>query len=169
MPSARSSRALGASSWTWETGARRVTWASAALVATRLAAELEPTAHVHNGAAEYRIDVEAPGLGVDDFSVHLADRLLRITGPSLSTLGADRDFEFLFRLPDQVAGGDVVASFEDGKLVIRAGFEASVGVRSRSRRPGPPGDEPPRAARRRLSPLSSTSALLRSRKQRGSA
>jgi HSP20 family molecular chaperone IbpA len=104
-----------------------VSAASDRLVATRVAAELEPTAHVHNGPAEYRVEVEAPGLGADDFSVHLAGRLLRITGPSLSTLGADRDFEFLFRLPDQVDGADVVASFEDGKLIVRAPFEASEG------------------------------------------
>jgi HSP20 family molecular chaperone IbpA len=114
-----------------------VSAASDPLVATRIAAELEPTAHVHNGPAEYRIDVEAPGLGVDDFSVHLAGRLLRITGPSLSTLGADRDFEFLFRLPDQVAGGGVVASFEDGKLVVRAPFEASEGRTIDIEAPGP--------------------------------
>ena len=101
--------------------------ASEKRVATKLAAELEPTAHVDNGPTEYRIHVEAPGLGADDFSVHLSGRLLRITGPSLSTLGSDRDFEFLFRLPDQVAGADVVASFEDGKLVVRAPVEADEG------------------------------------------
>ena len=120
---------------------------------SRLAAELEPTAHVRNGPAEYRIDVEAPGLGVDDFSVHLAGRLLRITGPSLSTPGADKDFEFLFRLPDQVAGGDLVASFEEGKLVVRAPSEASRGACPIEPSPWRPGLLPvtrPRAAARGL-------------------
>ena len=111
--------------------------ASDMLVATKLAAELEPTAHVRNGPAEYRIDVEAPGLNLDDFSVHLTGRLLRITGPSLSTLGADREFEFLFRLPDQAAGADVVASFEDGKLVVRAPLEAGEGRTIEIAGPGP--------------------------------
>ncbi len=116
------------------------------LAATKLAAALEPTAHVHNWPAEYRIDVEAPVLGVDDFSVHLSGRLLRITGPSLATLGADRDFEFLFRLPDQVVGTDIVVSFEDGKLVVRAPLESGEGRAIEIAAPGPSG-EPSRARR----------------------
>ena len=39
----------------------------------RLAAELEPTAHVHDGETEYRVEVEAPGLGEHDLHVEVVD------------------------------------------------------------------------------------------------
>jgi HSP20 family molecular chaperone IbpA len=96
----------------------------ASLAATRLAAELEPTAHVHDGPSEYRVDVEAPGLDADDFQVRLAGRLLRVTGRDVRTPGSDSTFEFVFRLPDQVSGDGLAASFEDGRLIVRAPVHA---------------------------------------------
>ena len=94
------------------------------LAATRIAAELEPTAHVQDGPAEYRVDIEAPGLGADDFHVRLAGRLLHVTGLDLRAPGSDSTFEFVFRLPDQVAGDGLAASFEDDTLTVRAPVHA---------------------------------------------
>ena len=91
---------------------------------TRIAAELEPTAHVQDGPAEYRVDIEAPGLDADDFRVRLAGRLLQVTGRDLRTPGSGSTFEFVFRLPDRVAGDGLAASFEGEKLVIRAPTQA---------------------------------------------
>jgi len=93
------------------------------LAAARLA-ELEPTAHVQEGPAEYRVDVEAPGLEAHDFEVQLTGRLLHVTGRDLRTPGSGSTFEFVFRLPDLVAGDGLSASFEDGRLVIRAPVQA---------------------------------------------
>jgi HSP20 family molecular chaperone IbpA len=91
--------------------------------ATRSAAELEPTAHVYDGPDEYRVDVDAPGLGAGDFEVSLAGRLLHVTGRDLRGFGSDAVFEFAFRLPDLVTGDRLRASFEAGKLVVRAPVE----------------------------------------------
>lgn len=90
------------------------------LADARLAAELEPTAHVHEGAEEYRVDVEAPGLEAGDFLVQVEGRLLHVSGRALRTPGADATFEFVFRLPDRVDGAGLRAAFEEGRLVIRA-------------------------------------------------
>jgi HSP20 family molecular chaperone IbpA len=86
----------------------------------REASELEPTAHVVDGPAEYRVEVDAPGLDAGDFEVGLTGRLLSVTGLDLRRPGTDATFEFVFRLPDLVAGEDVRAAFEHGKLVVRA-------------------------------------------------
>jgi HSP20 family molecular chaperone IbpA len=86
----------------------------------RRAAELEPTAHVEDGPTEYRVEVDAPGLGAEDFEVSLSGRLLRVSGRDLRRFGSDSTFEFVFRLPDQVSGEDLEAAFEHRKLVVRA-------------------------------------------------
>lgn len=85
----------------------------------RRAAELEPTAHVEDGPTEYRVEVDAPGLGAEDFEVSLSGRLLQVSGRDLRRFGSDSTFEFVFRLPDQVSGEDLAALFEQGKLVVR--------------------------------------------------
>jgi HSP20 family molecular chaperone IbpA len=90
------------------------------LADARLAAELEPTAHVHESAEEYRVDVEAPGLDAGDFLVQVEGRLLHVSGRDLRTPGADATFEFVFRLPDRVEGEGLRAAFANGRLVIRA-------------------------------------------------
>jgi HSP20 family molecular chaperone IbpA len=86
----------------------------------RQAAELEPTAHVLDGPTEYRVEVDAPGLGARDFEVSLSGRLLTVSGRDLRRPGSDATFEFVFRLPDLVSGTDVMAAFEGGRLVVRA-------------------------------------------------
>jgi HSP20 family molecular chaperone IbpA len=85
----------------------------------REASQLEPTAHVEEGPVEYRVEVDAPGVGGDDFEVTLSGRLLRVSGRDLRRFGSDATFEFVFRLPDQVSGEDLAAVFEQGKLVVR--------------------------------------------------
>jgi HSP20 family molecular chaperone IbpA len=89
------------------------------------AAELEPTAHVVDGPTDYRVEVDAPGLDAHDFVVDLTGRLLRVCGRDLRRFGSGSTFEFVFRLPDLVAGDDVVAAFEHGKLVVRAPVRAA--------------------------------------------
>jgi HSP20 family molecular chaperone IbpA len=89
----------------------------------RRAAELEPTARVENGVAEYRVEVDAPGLGPADYEVALTDRLLEVRGRDLCRPGTDATFEFVFRLPDHVSGEDLSAVFEEGKLIVRAGIK----------------------------------------------
>jgi HSP20 family protein len=86
----------------------------------RLAAELEPTAHVHDGEAEYRVEIEAPGLGEHDLHVEVVDRLLRVSGPDLRKPGAGATFEFLLRLPESADAAALHASFTDGILVVAA-------------------------------------------------
>ena len=90
------------------------------LAATRLAAELEPTAQVHDGSAEYRVEVEAPGLAESDFQVEVLGRMLHVTGLDLRAPGSESTFEFLFRLPDDVDAAGLEAGFEAGRLVLRA-------------------------------------------------
>ena len=85
----------------------------------RQAAELEPTAHVEDGPTEYRVEVDAPGLGAEDLEVSLSGRLLQVSGRDLRRFGSDSTFEFVFRLPDHVSGEDLAAVFEQGKLVVR--------------------------------------------------
>jgi len=104
----------------------------------RRAAELEPTAHVDNGAAEYRVEVDAPGLGPADLEVTLTDRLLEVRGRDLCKPGTDSTFEFVFRLPDHVSGEDLSAVFEDGKLIVRAGIKNGATRRIEIRTPSPP-------------------------------
>lgn len=103
----------------------------------RRAAELEPTAHVENGAAEHRVEVDAPGLGPADFEVTLTDRLLEVRGRDLCKPGTESTFEFVFRLPDHVSGEDLSAVFEDGKLIVRAGIKNGVTRRIEIRTPNP--------------------------------
>lgn len=86
----------------------------------RLAAELEPVAHVRDGIEEYRVEVEAPGLGEHDLHVELVDRLVRVSGPDLRKPGTDSTFEFLFRLPESADAGLLHASFTHGVLVVSA-------------------------------------------------
>jgi HSP20 family molecular chaperone IbpA len=86
----------------------------------RLAAELEPTARVHDREAEYRVEIEAPGLGEQDLHVEVVDRLLRVTGPDLRKPGAGATFEFLLRLPESADAAALHASFTDGILVVAA-------------------------------------------------
>ena len=86
----------------------------------RLAAELEPTARVRDGETEYRVEVEAPGLGEHDLHVEVVDRLLRVSGPDLRKPGSDSTFEFLLRLPESADAGSLHASFTDGILVVSA-------------------------------------------------
>jgi HSP20 family molecular chaperone IbpA len=102
----------------------------------RRAAELEPTAHVENGGAEYRVEVDAPGLGPADLEVTLTDRLLEVRGRDLCKPGTDATFEFVFRLPDHVPGEDLSAVFEDGKLIVRAGIKNGATRRIEIRTPG---------------------------------
>lgn len=90
------------------------------LAATRIAAELEPTAHVRSGPSGYSVDIEAPGLDAGDFQVRLSGRLLHVSGRDLRAPGGESTFEFVFRLPDHVAGDGLTASFEDGRLLVRA-------------------------------------------------
>jgi HSP20 family molecular chaperone IbpA len=71
----------------------------------RLAAELEPTARVRDGKTEYRVEVEAPGLGEHDLHVEVVDRLLRVSGPDLRKPGSESTFEFLLRLPESADAG----------------------------------------------------------------
>ena len=54
----------------------------------------------------------------------LAGRLLQVTGRDLRTPGSGSTFEFVFRLPDQVGGDGLAASFEGEKLVMRAPTQA---------------------------------------------
>jgi HSP20 family protein len=89
-------------------------------VSLRLAAELEPTARVRDGEAEYRVEVEAPGLGEHDLHVEVVDRMLRISGPDLRKPGSDSSFEFLLRLPESADSDGLHASFTDGVLVVSA-------------------------------------------------
>jgi HSP20 family protein len=86
----------------------------------RLAAELEPTAHVHDGETEYRVEVEAPGLGEHDLHVEVVDRMLRVSGPDLRKPGAGATFEFLLRLPESADASSLHASFTDGVLTVSA-------------------------------------------------
>lgn len=86
----------------------------------RLAAELEPTARVRDGETEYRVEVEAPGLGEHDLHVEVVDRLLRVSGPDLRKPGSDSTFEFLLRLPESADTAALHASFADGILVVSA-------------------------------------------------
>ena len=104
----------------------------------RLAAELEPTAHVHDGPTDYRVDVEAPGLGAEDFEVRLVGRLLHVTGRDLRAFGSDSSFEFTFRLPDLVTGDQLTATFEEGKLVLRAPVQAATARLIEIGTPAPP-------------------------------
>lgn len=88
--------------------------------ANRAAAGFEPTAHVVDGPAEYRVEVDAPGLAAHDFEVSLTGRLLNVRGRDLRRFGSDATFEFFFRLPDLVTGENLEATFEHGKLLVRA-------------------------------------------------
>lgn len=88
--------------------------------AVRLAAELEPVAHVRDGDEEYRVEVEAPGLGEHDLHVELVDRLVRVSGPDLRKPGTDSTFEFLFRLPESADAVGLHAVFVRGVLVVTA-------------------------------------------------
>jgi HSP20 family molecular chaperone IbpA len=105
---------------------------------TRLAAKLEPTAHVQDGPAVYRVDVEAPGLGAEDFEVRLVGRLLYVTGRDLRAFGSDSSFEFTFRLPDLVTGDQLTAMFENEKLVLRAPVQAAEARLIEIATPAPP-------------------------------
>ena len=84
----------------------------------RLAAELEPTARVHDGETEYRVEVEAPGLGEHDLHVEVVDRMLRVSGPDLRKPGAGATFEFLLRLPESADASSLHASFTEGVLTV---------------------------------------------------
>ncbi|HSE81047.1 MAG TPA: Hsp20 family protein [Gaiellaceae bacterium] len=86
----------------------------------RAAAELEPTAHVDDGPDEYRVEVEAPGLGERDLEVQVVDRVVRVSGPDLRKPGSDSTFEFLLPLPESADAGRVHAIFTGGVLVISA-------------------------------------------------
>lgn len=86
----------------------------------RLASELEPVAHVRDGTEEYRVEVEAPGLGEHDLHVELVDRLVRVSGPDLRKPGTDSNFEFLFRLPESADPAGLHARFAAGVLVVTA-------------------------------------------------
>jgi HSP20 family protein len=86
----------------------------------RLAAELEPTAHVRDGETEYRVEVEAPGLGEHDLHVEVVDRMLRVSGPDLRKPGSDTNFEFLLRLPESADAGSLHATFAGGVLTVSA-------------------------------------------------
>ena len=119
-----------------KTGNRTVT-ARRSQDPVRRAAELVSTAHVENGVAEYRIEIDAPGLGPADYEVALTDRLPKVRGRDLCKPGADGTFEFVFRLPDHVSGEDLSAVFEDGKLIVRAGIKNGVTRRIEIRTPNP--------------------------------
>jgi|RhiMetdeSRZDD1v2_1073273.scaffolds.fasta_scaffold01418_2 HSP20 family molecular chaperone IbpA len=103
----------------------------------RRAAELEPTAHVEHGPQEYRVEVDAPGLGAQDFDVTLSGRLLQVSGRDLRRFGSDASFEFVFRLPDDVSGEDLAATFEQSKLLVWSPVKDAEPRRLEVRTPGP--------------------------------
>ena len=86
----------------------------------RLAAELEPTARVHDGVDVYCVEVDAPGLGEHDLHVEVVDRMVRVSGPDLRKPGSDSTFEFLLRLPESADAGSLHATFAGGVLTVSA-------------------------------------------------
>jgi HSP20 family protein len=88
--------------------------------AARLAAELEPTAHVEDGDEGYRVEITAPGVGESELEVDVADGFLRVRGPDLRRPAAETTFEFLFHLPPGTDAERLEATWADGLLTVSA-------------------------------------------------
>ncbi len=89
---------------------------------------LSPAVDIFENADEYRLVADLPGVAADDVALDLEQRTLTLTaarsvsrdGEALS-LGRLRDgaYRRVFRIPEQVDGGAIEASFEHGVLQVR--------------------------------------------------
>jgi len=88
---------------------------------------LTPTVDILESADEYLLVADLPGVASDDVQLELeggeltlrATRSLSRDGESLALGRLDGDYHRLFRIPEEVDGSAVEASFDHGVLRIR--------------------------------------------------
>ncbi|MDP6351289.1 MAG: Hsp20/alpha crystallin family protein [Alphaproteobacteria bacterium] len=99
-------------------------------VGERIAHFFAPSADAAATEACYEINIELPGVGMDDIDVSVHDNLLTLKGEKRSEheehgrtyFFSERQygaFQRSFRLPADVAATDITADFHDGVLTVR--------------------------------------------------
>ncbi|MEW5765649.1 MAG: Hsp20/alpha crystallin family protein [Acidobacteriota bacterium] len=88
-----------------------------------------PPADVYEDAARYVVEVEIPGVPIEDIEVTAEGRLLRVAGERRASQGEDQEcvqrmeryfgpFLREFSFPDEIDAGAVEAALKDGLLTI---------------------------------------------------